>query len=506
MEITFNAQPLVTFFAQPGYLIAWKLFIYGGWVPTLILGFFAWFLYRKHSKQIEFVKNTEHVCLAIDVPRENVQSLRAAEQLFTALWGILSPGNKVEQHWEGKVQLGYSFEIVSLEGVIQFFVRTPVKYRDIVEGAIYGQFPDVEITEVQDYMAAIPADAWKLESDYKVWGTQARYSKHNAYPIRTYPAFDNEIAVDERLVDPIAGLLEAFSRLGPGELLAMQYLIRPVGDTWAHSAVKVMKKMIGEKAPVKDHVGDKLVSSAMKGIVGLGNVVSPSGPAKSPEKKDQKNILGQLTPGAINVLKAIENKMGKTCFQVKVRQLYVARKDAFVKAHGVMAVWGAMRGLGAPDLNALRPGKVTTEVNYWRVDQRVTKIRKKILDAFRERSYFKGTGWLVMSVEELATLWHFPLITVKTPMLRRAGARRAEAPSGLVAAVAPQGTNLGALPAVEEPAAEVPLDLDDKTFEHRLEPGLAVPPLGVEPEGRQLSQAPVDQFADDNTPPNLPIV
>lgn len=514
MDIVVDFQPLIRFLDQPLLVILWRIFLNGGWVATLLVLSWAWFLYHKHSQQVAFVAKTPHTYLAIDVPRENVQSLRAAEQMFSALWGVYSLGYWLERNWEGKVPLGFSLELVSLEGAIQYLVRTPVKFRDLVEAAIYAQYPDAEISEVQDYMAAVPADAWKPDSPYKLWGTQARFSKHNAYPIRTYTSFDNELAVDERLVDPLAGLLEAFSRLGPGELLAVQYLIRPAGDSWTNSAMKVVKKILGEKATVKEHVGDKLVTGAMKGIAALGNVVTPSGAAAKVEKKDRGNLLHQLTPGSTDVLKAIERKMSKSCFEVKMRHVYIARKESYQKTHGVMAFWGALRPFAGTDLNALRPGsKITTDVGVWRNLARITKLRRKILVAFRERSYFKGTSWIIMSAEEMASLWHFPLVTVKVPMLHRAGAHRGEAPSELVSVVAPAGTMLGAAP-TPTLSAEAALDLDDKTFEQRLALGQSPAHLGdalatLPNDPPPAEQAPAPEQAPrppvGSPPPNLPI-
>ena len=525
MDVVVDLQPLVQFFNQPLYVVVWQLVLSGGWVALLVVFGMAWFFYRKHSRQLEFFKNTAHVCLAVDVPRENVQSLRAAELMFSSLWGVLGAGNKWEQNWEGKIQLGFSFELVSLEGSIQYVVRTPVKFRSMVEAAIYGQYPDAEITEVQDYMDTVPQDAWKLESPYKIWGTQARFGKHNAYPIRTYQDFENDMVPDERLVDPLAPLLEALSRVGPGEILAIQYVIRPVGDDWTNSANKVLKKLIGEKVPVKEHLGDRLVAGSVAGIGALGNVVLPSAAGKPADKKDKANKLGQMTPGAMDAVKAIERKMSKTCFEVKVRHLYVARKESYDKVHGVPSFWGAMRSFSAPSLNGLRPnGKISTQIEHFRVNARTTERRRKLLGAYRERSYYRGAGWLIMSTEELATLWHFPLVTVKTPMLRRAGARKGEAPAELVSVAAPSGAMLGAAAAPQLPEADAPLDLDDKSFESRLAVGAPLAPLGTQqdwggapvepPVGTQnfSSLPPVaDESSDQDAPPpgspppNLPI-
>jgi hypothetical protein len=42
-----------------------------------------------------------------------------------------------------------------------------------------------------------------------------------------------------------------------------------------------------------------------------------------------------------------------------------------------------------------------------------------------------GAKPYVLNIEELATVWHFPLPFVKTPLVQKAGAKRAEPPLGL---------------------------------------------------------------------------
>lgn len=453
---------------------------------------------RKAIKQVEWMNGQEHILLAIDVPRENEQSFKASEQIFSALWGVFSPGTWVDNNWDGKIQLGFSFEIVGIEGAVQYLVRVPVKFRDLVESAIYSQFNDVEITEVKDYMEAVPADAWKLESPYKVWGTQAIYNKHYAYPIRTYSYYEDMLS-EQKIIDPLAPLLESMSKVGPGELLGMQILVRPVADRWSQSAVAIIKKMIGEKVEVKQNIGDRAISGALTVLTAASSVVT--GPSqKKEEKKESGNKLGQLTPGTKEALEMIEKKISKSCFEVKIRHLYVAKKENFNKVHGVSAFWGAMRPFSGGNINSLRPGKLTTtEAEYFRVNQRLTKKRRAILTAFKKRDYFMGTGWLVMSSEELASLWHFPLISVKTPLLRTAGSRKGEAPSEILANAAGPSSFGG----------ESVLNLDDKSFEQRFSKEREVVPLGVisqiMPE-EELVVADQDQTKHLGEPPdNLPI-
>lgn len=487
MDVTIDLAAVSSFFAQPFPVVLWAILMHGGFVPVLYFIGLAAFKIHQFQQQVKFLAKQEHVVLAIDVPRENEQSFKAAEQIFSALWGVYGPGLKWEQLWEGKLQLGFSAELVSVEGAVQYLVRTPAKFRTLVEGAIYSQYPDAEISEVEDYFRLIPPNAWEPDSGFKVWGTQGVLAKHSAYPIRTYPDYQDS-TIKEGTIDPIAPLLEAFSRLGPGEVMAMQILFRPVSDSWTEGARNLVKKVIGEKVVVKKHIGDKAVDAAVGMLSKIGDTVIPGGEAGKPEKKNEpKNQLMSMTKSQLEVVEAIEHKMSKSCFQVKLRHIYVGRDSAFSRVRGISGFWGALRSFAGPHINGFRPGaKTSTEANYIRVDQRLTKKRHKMLNACRTRSYMAGTDWCVLSTEELASLWHFPLKAVKTPLVSRAGARRSEPPVNLPSPVVEESLLAGGadvlggktiLPEPPEPAASF-LDLASKDFESRLSPGAALQPLG----------------------------
>ena len=105
-------------------------------------------------RQTLFHVNRRHfILLAIDVPRDNEQSPKAVENIFSHLYGILlSRNNLYEEYWEGRHQDYFSMELVSIEGYVQFLVYTMEEYRDIVESAFYSQYPNAEITQVEDYV------------------------------------------------------------------------------------------------------------------------------------------------------------------------------------------------------------------------------------------------------------------------------------------------------------------------------------------------------------------
>src|SRR3989344_4214570 len=108
------------------------------------------------SRQIKYSKKLKWHLLAIDIPKANEQSPKAVEHIFAHLAGGLSSFTKKELYWEGKFLPTFSLEIVSIEGYVQFFIRTQSKYRDLVEAAVYAQYPEAEITEVEDYTTSVP--------------------------------------------------------------------------------------------------------------------------------------------------------------------------------------------------------------------------------------------------------------------------------------------------------------------------------------------------------------
>ena len=69
----------------------------------------------------------------------------------------------------------FSFELVSIDGYIQYLIRTPKRYRDLIESAIYAQYPDAEISEAVDYTENIPHQY--PDDEYGAWGTELNLVK-----------------------------------------------------------------------------------------------------------------------------------------------------------------------------------------------------------------------------------------------------------------------------------------------------------------------------------------
>ena len=135
-------------------------------------------------------------------------------------------------------------EIVSIGGEIHFYIRTPEQFRGIIESNIYSQYPEAEIFEVPDYTKNVPQDIPNKEWD--LWGTDEINTKPNPYPIKTYKKFETEIQpVEEKRLDPLAGLLEGMATLGPGEQMWIQIVAKPIREEidWIKEGKKIRDKL-----------------------------------------------------------------------------------------------------------------------------------------------------------------------------------------------------------------------------------------------------------------------
>ena len=206
------------------------LFINGLWVPILIMAIGTGLtLWKDRRQTLYHIKNRKFILLAIDVPRDNEHSPYAGENIFAHLHGALPGGNTLYQEWWlGKTPDYFSMELVSIEGYVQFLVYTQEEYRDLVESAFYSQYPDAEITQVEDYVYGQNGEFKNLRfpSDkYELYGCEFVFAKPDAYPIKLHMDFEHSLS--QEFKDPMASLLETLNKKGPGEQFWLQFVITP---------------------------------------------------------------------------------------------------------------------------------------------------------------------------------------------------------------------------------------------------------------------------------------
>ncbi len=429
----------------------WFIFRNGGWlgvVFTFLVGFkYTWleFIQRRY---IAKYYDGKYVLLAIDSPRNTEQTPKAAEQMFAHFAGI-SKGPIFSEKWGlpftefwgyGFIPPSMSVEIVSLGGYVQFFVRCLIVQRDIIEAAVYAQYPDAEITEVEDYVDLMPKPRELPHAEWDCWSAQIAFLRHSAYPIRTYPMFEHGLS--QKLIDPIAPLMEIMSRMGPDEQMWVQWVLQQdyPPDEWRDKGTSLVMKLIGKKGKsepdpwdIPRQVGKGVWEAGTASILGLN-------PDKETKKKDEPpSLMLHLSPGERDVVTQMQMKLSKVAFKCKMRYIYWGKvtpgpdgTKPFNKARGVNGFLGWLRQFTISDANLFTIyAKTKTGDIIWFKNSRLLDRKRRNLYNYRNRSAWRGRKPIFLTVEEMATLFHFPIIDVKAAQVMKTETKRAGAPTSL---------------------------------------------------------------------------
>ena len=432
MDIVINTSGIDQFLNLPPDEMFWVFFGNFGWLmlsTIFLVGMVQVYLF--YIREQWGKANGKAILLAIDIPKGNEQSPKAVENFFTYLAGAHGSINFFEKWFEGKFQKAFSVEIVSLEGYTQFLVYTPAEYRNLVESALYSQYPDAEISEVDDYVNAVPHKV--PDEEYDIWGTEFIQAQISAYPIRCYEEFEHKMGETEtQFKDPMASLMDLCGSLRQGENLWFQIIVIPIGFSWGKESEKEINKILGKKEKVKP-------SLMLKGVEALGQaseIIYPIWTDVEPgEKKEEKaKSMMELTPGEKKKVEAIQLKAGKLGFEAKIRAVYIAKREVMNKAKVANGLVGYIKQFASLDLNNLKPDvdMTFTKTVYFFREPRLIEKKRKILNAYINRSDNRGRRPGTYNIEELATLWHFPIeANVKAAMIQKSPGRRADAPASL---------------------------------------------------------------------------
>ncbi len=411
------------------YLQWWWFF-----TPLILWPIFeiAWINYV----QEKYIRGIKWKLLEIKIPKEIEKRPKTMDEFFAAIYSTYDVviDTLYDVYLGGMVDVWFSFEIVSIEGDIHFYIRAPELSSDMIEAQIYAQYPEAEIKEAEDYVRDVPDDI--PSEDYELWGTDMKLSKEDSYPIRTYKEYEDTASGD--FIDPISNIVEGVSKLRKGEQIWIQILARAVNDDWKKEADDLVLKLIGRKNP-KNKKGEGFFSLIVSEIVDLGRYTllgffSPQSlNPKEDKKKEEKESLSMmlhLSPGEKDVVSAIENSVKRPGFETDIRWIYLAKRDIFDKTKGNAIVFSFLSQFGSQNLNSLVPNpKTKTSAYYFLTDYRKALRKRQILRKYKRREFDQRS--YVLNTEELATIYHFPTIEVKAPMAPRVEAKRGKPPAEL---------------------------------------------------------------------------
>ncbi|MGI6374247.1 MAG: hypothetical protein ACOX0C_02835 [Patescibacteria group bacterium] len=429
MNIVFDWTPFQDFIQLPPAEAIWLLLSNYGWIAfgiVFLIGARDVWLYYIRRKWSEGHK---WILLAIDIPKGNEQTPKAVENMFTYLGGAHGSQNFYEKWIAGEYQKSFSYEIVSLEGYTQFLIRTPAEYRNLIESSVYSQYPDAEISEVDDYVNTVPPSY--PDSDWDIFGSEFILQNPWYIPIKTYPEFEYKSGpLETQFKDPMALLMDLCSTLRQGEQFWFQMIVTPTGFDWVKGSQDQMNKILGRKKKAKPSLFLRLL-----GWVGdLSEVIFPIWQDAQPNKDpDTSKTMFDLTPVEARQLEGIHQKSTKMGFNAKIRIIYVARKEVMNKAKVVNGFVGYIKQFISLDLNSFKPDlkRTMTKAVYFNKARRLARKKRNIFNNYINRSNCGREPYL-LNIEELATLWHFPVeANVKSAMIQKVPGRKADAPSSL---------------------------------------------------------------------------
>lgn len=408
----------------------------------MLLAWLIWELWKSFVR-LHYLTNQKWTLLEIKMSRMIAKPPQAMEQVFAGMHGASGAGNLIDQYWKGMLVAWFSLEVASTGGEVKFFIRTPSFFKNMVSALMYSQYPQIEINEVADYVNDMPA---KLpDDDWNLYGGEYTFTKEDPYPIRTYKEFVIEdIQYETNKVDPLATFLEVMGSIKKEERIWFQILIRPAKDDWKIKGEELVHKLIGKEVKKKKSGMESLFEMLSEMVTGtaeqIGDMVINTGvepkkdekPKKEEKEKSVESLMQHLSPGKKDVVAAIEKKMAKLGFQTGIRFVYLAKNDAYSYAN-VAAMTGSMKQFNTQNLNGFKMANSVT-VDYVMKQRREFTKKRRMFDYYKARAFFYPPYVgkpIIMNIEELATVYHFPGEVAETPAMARIESKKSSPPAGL---------------------------------------------------------------------------
>jgi hypothetical protein len=392
------------------------------WVPGVLI--YPTIIRYIQANRVTFISKQKFVLLELLIPREVTKTPLAMETFFSNLHIGSGEGTNYQKYVQGSVRPWWSFEIVSLGGRVHFYIWTRVGFRRLIESSLYSQYPDMQIIEAEDYSRITdPSDA-----DHQIFGAEYAKGKPDPFPIKSYIDFGlTPGSKPEENVDPLAQVVELLGSIGPEEQVWLQFIIRTTKDEKLHK-----KTADGKAYTWRDQAVD-LIDDLRTKLSQKGQYIDPV------TGKLHETKIGNLTKGQTDTINSIERNITKQGFDTGIRVIYSAKKDAF------------QPGMIGPLLNIFKPfnnesnNTIGPNPSVWspsfsgypwedRSGYQHQYVNSQVTRLYRQRAFYHlpyVSKWMVLSTEELATIYHIPTSGVSTPNLQRIQSTTSGAPANL---------------------------------------------------------------------------
>jgi len=341
-------------------------------------------------------------------PKSEKEIISVMEHLLASLGNIREKAGLWHRIVYGDAAVTLEIANPSESDEISFYVGAPKKFINIVEKQIHSFYPKAAIERVKDYNIFYPGSF-----------TAASYlelKEKDYLPIRNYQTLESDPQ------NNITNVLGKFEEKKEGA--AIQMIIKPASGGWREKGRKVAHKM--QQGRQLSEV--KSDTAAAQFLRGAHKLILDGKKDQQPQQKDmfksEKEPV-QLTPEEQEVVKKIEGKSNKPGFKANIR--LVASALSQERAETILAE------LENAFIQYENPG-----INSFRVVRENKLVSKNIAFNFIFRNFQESQGF-ILSSEEVASVFHFPLFSTETPKINWLKARTAAPPSS----ISKEGITLG---------------------------------------------------------------
>ena len=324
-------------------------------------------------------------------------------------------------------QAEINFELGYYNSKISFYVRSNKAVSGLIESQLYAQYPDIDIEPVGN-------DIFTSGEGEVVVYTDLRLTDPEVYPIKRHPQFDDMLA--RQNIDTMAGITSTLVRYPEiGMRGHIQVSFEPIEGKYRKRVRKflpLLTRGLAKKSTWYAKVFTSVhlargwrwwaylpLNILMGGfrawfsfVPSAGDLLSESMSAKNDAEDShvdsEFSMVGKRSHEREDSVAGIADKINRLLFGANVRLSVIAKAGSVEAAtHKLQEMVSSFRQFSLPQSNGFKMAKIETAA--------------QIPMGIKLRPY-------VLSVEELATLWHFPNALVKTPNIDWVTSKKLEPP------------------------------------------------------------------------------
>jgi hypothetical protein len=338
-------------------------------------------------------------------PKSDKELISVMEHLLASLGNIKEKAGIFHRLIYGDAVVAFEIANPSNNDEISFYVGAPRKFMNIVERQIHSFYPKASLERVKDYNIFYPGSFTAA--------SYLKFTEKNHFPIRTYQSLESDP------LNNITNVLGKFEEKREGA--AIQIMVKPAHGDWRAKGREVAHKM-QQGRRLSDVKKDSFLREFLRGFFKIA-IKKEDSQKKDILKSDKESV--QLTPEEQEVVKKIEGKANKPGFFANIR--LVASALSQERAEQILAE------LENSFVQYENPG-----LNRFKVIREDRIHKKNIAFDFIFR-IFRDDQRIILSSEEVASIFHFPILSTETPKIAWLKSRTAAPPPN----ISKEGIKLG---------------------------------------------------------------